>query len=90
MPAFFDFLPAMDSTASFIGILLISLAIIGKWRILLMTLAVVVLGYGASDLVIMNIESSSQVVTVPLLVYCIGGATLIVLYLITFIEEMIR
>lgn len=91
MPAFFvDLLHDMSSIWSFVGFLLVMLAIFGKWRILLMTLAVVVLGYGAGDLVIMNIESSRQVVTVPLLVYSVGGVLLIVLYFITFVEEMIR
>ena len=62
------------------------LAIFRQYRILLLTLLTIVLGWGAGDLIIQNIETDMQVISVSLLIYCIGGGIVLILCLISFFK----
>ena len=60
-----------EGPAMFVIVFLALLAIFRRFSILLITLLVIVLGWGAQDLMITNIQTQSAVVSIPLLVY--GG-----------------
>lgn len=76
-----------DGPAIFVVILLAVMAIFRKWSILLLVLLTIVLGWGAQDLIITNLESSSKIISVPFLIYCIGGGTIIILALFAFFKS---
>lgn len=75
-----------DGPAMFGIITLAILALFRQWRILLITLLTVVLGWGAQDLIITNIATGNDVVSVSLVVYSIGGGLVIILSLISFLR----
>jgi hypothetical protein len=68
-------------------VLLAFLAVFRKWSILLFTLLVAVLGWGARDLMIMNIKTQSAVVNLSLLIYIFGGVIIILLILYSFYKS---
>ncbi|MFC1541350.1 hypothetical protein ACFL50_02735 [Candidatus Latescibacterota bacterium] len=75
-----------EGTAMFAIILLAILAVFRQWHILLLTLLVIVLGWGLQDIIIMNVESDMKVMSVPLFVYCVGGGVILILSLISFLK----
>ncbi|MFC1538401.1 hypothetical protein ACFL6H_03175 [Candidatus Latescibacterota bacterium] len=75
-----------EGTAMFAIILLAILAVFRQWHILLLTLLVIVLGWGLQDIIIMNVESGMKVMSVPLFVYCVGGGVILILSLISFMK----
>ena len=76
-----------EGPAMFAIIFLALLAIFRKWSILLLTILTIVLAWGAGDLVITNILSQNTVISVSLLVYCIGGGIIMILILISFLKS---
>ena len=75
-----------EGPAMFGIIVLTTLAIFKQWKILLITLLTIVLGWGVQDLIIMNIANNMKIITVPLLIYCIGGGIALLLFLISFLK----
>jgi hypothetical protein len=78
---------SFSSPAIFVIVLLVFLAVFRKWSILLLTIFVIVLGWGAQDLMIMNIKTNSSFVSLPFLVYCFGGVLVLVLILYSFYKS---
>ncbi len=73
--------------AAFVIGFLALLAFFRKFSILLITLLVIVLGWGAQDLIILNIKSQNQVVNLPLIIYGCGGTLILVLVLYSFYKS---
>lgn len=76
-----------EGPAIFVIIFLALLGLFRKWSILLITLFVIVLGWGAQDLIIMNLKTQSTVVNFPLIIYGCGGLLVLVLVLISFYKS---
>ena len=70
-------------------VMLALFALFRLWHILLLTLLVIVLGWGAQDIIIMNAASDSKIISLPLLVYCTGGGLVIILCLIAFLKTAV-
>ena len=75
--------------ALFVVIILAILLILRKWSMFLLILLTVVLGWGAQDLIITNLESSQKVISVPFVIYCAGGGIIIILALVSFFKSSI-
>ena len=75
------------SPFTFIIVILAALAVMGKWSSFLLLLAIVVIGYGAQDMVITNIMTGNDLVSVPFIVYIVGGVILVGLFLISFFKS---
>jgi hypothetical protein len=73
-----------SSPFTFIIVILAGLLILRKFSMFIIVLATVVIGWGAQDLMITNAESNKDVVSIPLIVYGVGGVVFIVLSLISF------
>jgi hypothetical protein len=73
--------------AMFVIVFLALLAVFRRWSILLVSLLTIVLGWGAQDLIILNMESQSSIVSMPLLIYGFGGFIVLVLVLISFYKS---
>ena len=78
-----------DGPAIFVVIILAVMAVFRKWSMLLLIILTVVLSWGAQDLIITNLESEQTLISVPFIIYCIGGGTIILLALISFFKSSI-
>jgi hypothetical protein len=76
-----------EGPAMIVIVLLALLAVFRKWSILLFTLLVVVIGWGARDLMIMNMRTQSPVINLSLLIYGFGGVIIILLILYSFYKS---
>ena len=75
-----------EGPAMFTMVVLAIFAVFRQWHILLLTLFTIVLGWGVEDIVLTNLETNMQVISLSLLIYCIGGGIAIVLSVISFLK----
>ncbi|MFC1573740.1 hypothetical protein ACFL30_00990 [Candidatus Latescibacterota bacterium] len=73
-----------NSPFTFVLIVLAGLLILRKFTIFLIVLATVVIGWGAQDLMITSIGSNKEIISMPLIIYGVGGVAFIILSLISF------
>ena len=73
-----------NSPFTFIIVVLAGLLILKKFSMFLIVLVTVVIGWGAQDLIITSATTNREIVSIPLIVYGIGGVAFIVLSLISF------
>lgn len=73
-----------NSPFTFVLIVLAGLLIMRKFSIFLIVLATVVIGWGAQDLMITSVGSNKEIVSMPLIIYGVGGVAFIILSLISF------
>jgi hypothetical protein len=72
---------------TFIVVILLALLILKRFTIFLLVLVTVVLGWGAQDLIISNSTSNKEIVSLPLIIYGVGGVAFIILSLISFYKS---
>lgn len=73
-----------NSPFTFIIVVLLGLLILKKFSMFLIVLVTVIIGWGAQDLIITSSITNKEIVSIPLIVYGIGGIAFIVLSLISF------
>ena len=78
-----------EGSAMFAIIVLSMFALFRQWHILLLTLLMIVLGWGAQDIIIMNAVSDAKIISLPLLIYCTGGGLVIILCIIAFLKTAV-
>lgn len=95
MRTFIDFvldrLKSIDwgGPALFVVVVLLILMIKKKWSMLLLIVFTFVLGWGAEHLIVFNIETSQNLISVPLIIYCIGGGIVFILAALSFFKSSI-
>ena len=75
--------------AIFVVIILVVLLVLRKWAVLLLIVLTITLAWGAQDLIITNLESSDRAISVPFIIYCVGGGTILIIALISFFKSSI-
>lgn len=75
-----------ESPFMFLTVVLAIFAVFRQWRLLLLTLFTIVLGWGAEDIALTNLETNMQVISLSLLIYCIGGGIVIILGVVSFLK----
>ena len=75
--------------ALFVVIILAILLLLKKWAMFFLIVLTILLGWGAQDLIITNIESTNKVISVSFVIYCIGGGVIFLLALIAFLKSSI-
>ncbi len=78
-----------DGPAIFVVLILAVLLVLRKWSMLLLIVLTIVLGWGAQDLIITNYESNQNIISVPLVIYSVGGGTVLLLALYSFFKSSI-
>jgi hypothetical protein len=73
--------------AAFVVAILAILALLRKWSVILLFLLVVVIGWGAQDMIIMNLDTQDKLVSIPLLAYTIGGALVLIVAFFSFFKS---
>ena len=76
-----------NSPFTFVIIILVALIFLRKWTIFLIVLLTAVIGWGAQDLMITNMNTNKEIISLPLIIYGVGGLLFIVLSLITFYKS---
>lgn len=76
-----------NGPAAFIAVVLVVLLIFQRWSMFLIVVLTVVLGWGAQDFIVMNLDNGKQVITLPFLIYAGGGGILIILLLYRFFKS---
>ena len=75
-----------EGPAAFVVAILAVLALMRKWSLALLVLLIVAIGWGAQDLIVFNLETKSDVVSVPLMIYIGGGILVFILAFISFFK----
>jgi hypothetical protein len=73
-----------EGPAVFVLAILAVFALMRKWGLILLILLIVVIGWGAEDLIVFNLNTKANVISVPLMVYIVGGVIVFVLAFISF------
>jgi hypothetical protein len=73
-----------EGPAIFVLAILAVFALMRKWSLILLILLIVAIGWGAEDLIVFNLSKKSNVISVPLMIYIVGGVVVFVLALISF------
>jgi hypothetical protein len=78
-----------QSPFSFVIIAVCLLALAGRWGSVLMVAATGILAAIAHNLIIMNIQTTQEIASVPAAIYCIGGIVIGVVFVVSFVRYMI-
>jgi hypothetical protein len=73
--------------AAFVAVFIAVLAFLRKWSMVLMILLTVAIAWGAQDLILFNLESGNEIISVPLLVYAGGGILVFILAFYSFFKS---
>ena len=76
-----------NSPFTFIIVILIGLLILKKFSIFLLVFGTLIIGWGARDLMITHASTNKDLISIPFVVYCVGGLLFIVLSLISFYKS---
>ena len=79
-----------EGAAMFIVIVMAIFAIARQYHILLISLLVIVIGWGVEDMMVMNIDTNRTLISLPLLIYIVGGVLIVILSLIEFFKTAIK
>lgn len=72
---------------AFVAAILVVFTFLKKFSLVLLITLTIVIGWGAEDLMISNLETSNDIISAPLLVYAIGGVTVFFLILHSFFKS---
>ena len=78
-----------DNPMTFGFVILGVLAVFGKWRIIFITVVTYCLGMLARDLIIWNMRTMQEVITVPDVIYSAGGIAVLCIVGLSFIKYML-
>ena len=79
-----------EGPVMFLIIILALLSVFRQWHILLLVLMTIVIGWGAEDIMLLNIETSNNIVSLSLVIYCCGGGIALVLSLLAFFKYALK
>lgn len=68
-------------------VIFVILLLMRRWSILLLTMLIIVLAWGAQDMMITNLDTNRPIVSVPLLIYAVGGVIVVILAIISFFKS---
>ena len=69
------------------AVIFVILLIMRKWGIIMLTLLTIVLAWGAEDMMITNMQTNHPIISLPLLIYGVGGILIIILTIISFFQS---
>jgi len=76
-----------EGPAAFIVAILAIFAFFRKFSLVLLIILTIVIGWGAEDIIILNLETNDKIISAPLLVYVIGGIIIFFLILHSFFKS---
>ena len=79
-----------EGPVMFLIIILAILSVFRQWYILLLVLVTIVIGWGAEDMMLLNIETGNNVISLSLIIYCCGGGIAFILSQLAFFKFAIK
>ena len=76
----------VEGPSIYVIIVFVFLAIFRKWLILFLMLFTIGLGWITHGLILFNREAYMELISVPFLIYCIGGGAVLLLLIIEFFK----
>jgi len=76
-----------EGPAAFVVAILAIFAFFRKFFLVLLIILTIVIGWGAEDLIILNLETNDKIINAPLIVYAVGGVTVFFLILHSFFKS---
>ena len=73
--------------AAFIVAILAVFAFLRKFFLMLMIILTIVIGWGAEDIILFNLETNNRMISASFLVYIIGGVSVFLLALYSFFKS---
>ena len=75
-----------EGPAAFVVAIMAVFAFMRKWSLLLLVILTIAIGWGAENLIILNLDTDNEMISLPLLVYAIGGVCIFLLALYSFFK----
>ena len=76
-----------EGPTAFVVAIIAIFALFRKWSLALLIILIVVIGWGAQDMIVMNLDTRDTVISVPLLIYGVGGVMVFILALFSFFKS---
>ena len=76
-----------EGPAAFVVAVLAVFAFLRKFSLILIIILTIVVGWGAEDIILFNLETDDALITAPLLVYTVGGVTVFLFALYSFFKS---
>ena len=76
-----------EGPAAFVVAALAIFAFFRKFTMVLLIILTVVIGWGAQDMIILNMDTDNKLISVPFLVYSVGGVAVFFLVLFSFFKS---
>jgi hypothetical protein len=76
-----------EGPAAFVIAIIAVLVLLRKWSLLMMIILVLVIGWGAQDLIVYSLETRHQVISLPVLIYLFGGVVIFIIAFISFFRS---
>ena len=75
-----------ESPAAFVVALIALFALMKRWSLILLIILTVVLGWGAEDMIVLNLTTEDRIVSLPFLIYIIGSSVIFLFAITSFFK----
>ena len=76
-----------ESPAAFVIALIAVFALMKRWSLVLLIVLTVVLGWGAEDMIILNLTTEDRIVSLPFLIYIVGSLVVFLFAMTSFFKS---
>ena len=76
-----------EGPAAFVIAIMALFAFFRKFSLVLLVILIVAIGWGAEDLILLNMKTKSELISLPLLIYAVGGVAIFVLAMFSFFKS---
>jgi hypothetical protein len=77
----------LEGPAAFVVALLALFAFLRKYSLVLLVILTFVLAWGAEDIILLSINTDDEVISMPLLIYIVGGAVVFLVAIFSFFKS---
>lgn len=77
----------LEGPAAFVVALLALFAFLRKYSLVLLIILTIVLAWGAQDIILLSINTDDEVISLPLLIYIVGGVCVFLVALFSFFKS---
>ena len=77
----------LEGPAAFVVALLALFAFLRKYSLVLLIILTIVLAWGAQDIILISMTTDEDIITLPLLIYAVGGVCIFVVAIFSFFKS---
>ena len=75
-----------ESPAAFVVALIAVFALMKRWSLVLLIVLTIVLGWGAEDMIVLNLTTEDRIVSLPFLIYIVGSVVVFLFAMTSFFK----